>query len=336
MSESVSHSWEELADAAMIRMLGWNLPLNERLIVGWIVELTYRRRRDQVRMPTQGHFAKLTGLDEAAVSRALKGLESAGVLQIAGPRNAAKYYRLLPNGRLVEPEPVADAAAVRAALAEIEAVNVLGPGSEAPGAGGASQRKLAIVTTEEHLALEQAAASRELAVDGTRLLRSGGMENGKWKMENSARDLVKTARRPGTEWVGILRKSQEAPALENGAKDAGAYARARNVTSNHCTNHVRDVDVRDGTDVGDAAEEGNDERFALEELKKLVDPAEFVAWERKWVQRCRKEPLLVLEAIGDTKELARAQTIGNWGKAIFRRAQSLAAALGREFRIFGL
>jgi hypothetical protein len=43
-------------------------------------------------------FCKLTGLDERGVSLAMQGLERSGLLQISGPRNAPKYYRLLRMG----------------------------------------------------------------------------------------------------------------------------------------------------------------------------------------------------------------------------------------------
>jgi hypothetical protein len=304
MTELPPTPWEQLADAAMARMLSWQLPLNERLIVGWLIELSYRRERESVCVPTQGHFCRLTGIDEAGVSRALKGLERAGLLQISGPRNGAKYYRLLPNGRLVEPEPIADPAAVRCALQEIEQVNALGPGYEPGG-----QRRMAIVTTEEQLAVEQAAASRDLAVDSTRLLRAD-------HFAFSARSSP-----------GILRFSQDRREQIEPATDAGAGARARNVTSNHGTNHVRDVNV------GDVAED-SDSRFALESVKELIDPQEFEPWERAWKRRCQTHPRIVLEAIGDAKALSRSQKIGNWGKVIFKRCQELATAAGRTFRLF--
>lgn len=307
MSDDIDgRSWDQLADATMTRLLGWNLPLNERLLYGWIVELSYRRGREGVWIRTQRHFARLTGIDEGDVTRALRGLQSTGLLQVIGARNGPKYYLPLPNGRLVEPEPVADAEQVRCALAEIEHDNAPGPGYEPGG-----QRRLMIATNEERLAEEQAAVSREMTMDGARLLRAGHL--GKF---------------PRCE-PGILGNSQDRGERTEPPKDAGAYARARTLTSNHGTNHVRNVNV------GEVAE-GNDSRFALEELRALLDPQEFAAWERAWARRAREHPHILLEAIGDAKTLSRTQKIGNFGKVIFARAKELAKATGRTFRLFSL
>lgn len=322
-----SNSWEQLADAAMARLLSWQLPLNERLIVGWIVELSYRRGREQVCVPTQKHFARLTGIDEADVSRALKGLQAAGLLQISGPRNGTKFYRLLPNGRLIEPEPIADPAAVRFALQEIEQMNALGPGYEPGG-----QRRMAIVTTEEQLAVEQAAASRDLAVDGTRFLRAPHLGNF-----------------PRSE-PGILGISQDLGERNEPATDAGAYARAQrlNVSSPRpltCKRLDVEGNERSGAEGGGAAVAAGTEQYAFDEVRSLVPPEEFEPWIRKWRSRCglaraldpqlRPQPKLIIEAAAEVKrDIREGKTVTNIGGSIVNRVKRWLGPLAHTFRLF--
>jgi len=325
MNEPTEESWQELADAAMTRLLAWELTPREKLLAGWLVELSFRRGRESVMVRSLFHFAKLTGLDEPAVSRGLRGLQRMGVLQVWGERTGGKHYRFLPNGLLLQPDQMADPAEVRAAVEQIDRDNAaLGPGDEPGG-----QRRLQISTTDERLADDQAAASRSLSVEIARSLRES-------ERLSHAPPIVESTTRGGSE----LSNRQLAASKPAPATDAGAYARARNVTSYHGTNHVprnvareAELETRDGRDVGDVAGD-TDAGLALEQIRELLSPAEFEPWSRKWEQRCRTEPLIVLEAIGDAKALDRVQKVRSWGGTIFKRAREIAAAAGRNLRMF--
>jgi hypothetical protein len=77
----------------------------------------------------------------------------------------------------------------------------------------------------------------------------------------------------------------------------------------------------------------SDSGFALEQIQELLPAEEYGPWERKWRERCAKEPLVVLEAISDTKAMSRTVKIRSYGATIFKRANELLKPLGRALRI---
>jgi len=320
MNQPTEESWQELADAAMTRLLAWDLTQRDKLVAGWLVELSYRRGRESVCVPVQGLFAKLTGLDEAHVSRSLAGLQRAGLLQVMGPRNGPKWYRLLPNGRLLEPETLADPNQVRFALAEIERANAPGPGCEPGG-----QRRMTIVTNEEQLAVEQAAASRVMAREAARFLREP--------------DLAERARSPEV----ILPNKQDRLGPGGGS---GTYAGARNVKRYpHRTTNVPTLNVGDvGSLPGGNGAAVADGVYALELVRKVVPPAEFDPWERKWEQRVglrgtkdqalRPQPLLVAEAAGEVaRDIRQGIPVPNPGGSIVDRVRRWLGKHADTFRM---
>lgn len=321
-----SDEWEQLADAAMARMMSWDITKREKLVAGWIVELTYKRRRHSVCVPRQGLFCLLTGLDERGVSTALDGLKRSGVLQVSGPRNGAKWYTLLPNGRMLEPDTVAKESDVLAAVAEIEQFN----GTLLPGTDPGGQRRLAIVTTEEQLAEEQAAASRALAVDGrARFLR--------------ADDLSEKERSGGL--IFPKRKEESWPEVVAAPTGTNARERTLNVNTPGTTNVER-------SNVGCGRNEGAemaDAIFAFNEVRDLMQRAglekDFEQWEMKWRQRCglrpsrdpelKAQPRLIAMATSEVRgELLTGKKVPNPGGSIVDRVKRALGEAARTFRMF--
>lgn len=294
--------WREIADASMQRILEWDLTRGEKLIAGWIVELSYRRGRESVLVAAQGDFGKLTGMDEPAVSRALSGLRRAGVLHVEGQRNGAKWFRLLPNGRLVEPQAVADAATVRQTVAEIERVNELAAGGEISG-----QRRLKIVTEDERLARDQAEASALLALERRVPFR-----------EN---ELAKNTSSP----PGNLRNLQDGTGSERFPVKDRAPARAGIVDS-----YNRQID-----DSGDSGSCGSfskssgpkfrdeDKNFTMEKLVKVDRRGELrnVTCLRTWVGRVRDFPHESRMAVAEVETM-------------MREGKQITSPLGKTYSLF--
>ena len=42
-----AESWQELADAAMTRLLAWDLTHREKLVAGWVVEKREERQQEE-------------------------------------------------------------------------------------------------------------------------------------------------------------------------------------------------------------------------------------------------------------------------------------------------
>lgn len=319
MSEA---NYEALADAALERMLQWDLRQREKFVYGWIVELSYKRGRMGFWLRSQGLLCLLTGMDKAAVSRVIDGLKATGVLRVVGARNGMKWVELLPNGRLIEPEKLANPDDVRRAIAEIENDNASGPGVEPGG-----QRRLSIATDEERLAGEQAAASRELAVEGARFFRAGRV------VESTTR---------GSPELSNRQQGIEPP-------QPRVYARAPETlnVSYHGTTNVRRLDVGAGAEENGTAVAAGSEAYALEKVREIVPPEEFEPWQRKWEQRCglrpakdaglRPQPALVIEAVGEIqRDLREGKRVENPGGSIVWRVRKWLGEHAGTFRLFQL
>lgn len=297
--------FDALADAAMESMMSWDLRRREREIAGWVIALSYRRGRTGFFIESQNLFCELTGLDERGVSVAVRALKSLGVLQVSGPRCGPYWYEWLPNGRLIEPAPVADPQRVRAALAQIEEANRPGPGCYPGG-----QRRLAITTVEDRLAEEQADASRRMALERQLATFDG---DGLSKKERA-----------------LFPKRKDEEVIPPGAP----YSRASGGAGrNTCTQPTADVYVDVGcAGAGDGEGKNGDVDvlLALETVERMVPPAEFVPWRQKWQRRCEDAPQQVLLACGDVREYARRNKVHSFGRAIFRRAQKLCSDVGKR------
>lgn len=292
-----------LAEASMQRIVEWDLTKREKLIAGWIVELSYKRGRLSVYL-LQQHIARLTGLDKGDVSRAIGSLQRAGVLQVMGPRLGAREYTLLPNAGMIAPRAVADPADVRRAVGEVEEMNASGPGFDPGGQG-----RLNVTTEVERLDVDLAEASRQLALERTRAHGPPGVG------KTPTRELVNHQLDPAS-WQNT----------NSGALiDAGAHPRDVNVNVYGPTAHVY---------VGCEPLEG-DSRYALELVEQMIPPAEFAPWRMKWMQRCREAPHAIIEAAGDTKMYAQRNKIKtSIGATLFRRAKMILASAGKNLRLF--
>lgn len=77
----------------------FNLPERQRLLADWLLELTLGADRETVTIPRLQWLEDLTGLDRAAVSRAIAGLEAARILQVTETEEG-RTYRILPDSAM--------------------------------------------------------------------------------------------------------------------------------------------------------------------------------------------------------------------------------------------
>jgi hypothetical protein len=280
----------------------YDLTDREKRVCDVIIDFSFKRGRENAEIPRLEMFVKLTGLDKGDVSRALQRLSDRGIVQISGPRDR-RVYAFIPSARFwMEKTPLYDVEQAIETERELERINAMPAGFEPTGQGNW------LPADEPGLDEGMASAARDDA-----LARSN--DDGDSPIGES----------PTIPVVGVL-------------PTASLYSRpgdVKNVT-------VQNVNVAVGELPRRERFADPEREYVFEQLELLVakygrlSAADFERYFVKWKERVGEHPLIIREAIGDTKiwlsnpknKLAKSVCA-----MVFRRAQKIAQGAGKRLHL---
>jgi hypothetical protein len=285
----------------------YDLTDREKQLAEVIIDFSFKRGRESAVIPSLQHFVMLTGLDKGDISRALQRLEDRGIVQIkevSEPRYA-RDYAFIPSARFwMEKTPLYDVEAAIECERELARINATPAGFE-PMTGQGNW----LPADEPGLNDGLASAARDDA------LSVGESPIGKL---------------PTTGSVG------DSPTVPN---EPSLYSRAGDVQN------VTVQNVKHNVAVGESPKRrfaDADRQFVFEQLEELVSrhgrlsAADFQKYFAKWLVRVKEHPLIIREAIGDTK-LWLTNPHNKLDKSVlamvFRRAQKIAQVAGKRLHL---
>lgn len=305
------------------KLNAWDLTPRAKAVALEIARESFGEGRMEVEL-WQREIAVLTGYNEQRVCDAIDELEALGVLQRRGRRGGTRVFRLLANATMVEPERRLDEEAARGVRAAVRMRNAQRCAGDDPGAV-----PLLLRTNEEELRADLARASAESAAQAE--ARERAELHAKCAASMRDAELAGSASRGRNLLDQQVAEGGNLPVQQVGTLRAGA----RDVYVKRPTEDVLRDDVVGATGGNGAARcGGGDADHAFEQVRALLPSREFAQWERKWRKRCREEPAVMLEAIGDAKIYAQRNKVQSMGAVIFRRAAALCRDAGRTLHLW--
>lgn len=341
--------WARVHPVMVRKINAWRLSPRAKAVAFEINDLSFGEGRPEVEL-WQHELASLTGYSEPCTAKAVDQLQSEGVLQVIGRRGGTRVFRLLPSAEMIEPEARPDAGVAAAVRAVVRERN----GGRRPGDEPGGQRPL-LQIPEERLRDEQASASADQALEDD--ARERGLANGggpppqelpaDWRERMQASILGnEDARGGGGEVAGVASPPGKLPGGQ--LRQVASLATLVRSEGGARTRVGETLNVRTINDNVERSNEGcgpvvvpaapaemtSEAVYAFELVQSVANRGEFEAYRRRWVERCKREPLLVAEMAADVRDRIRTgEKIPNAGGYIFKTVRDMCRKAGRFFRI---